>query len=136
MYLEDKFGSFPCELVINHEGSHFFCYYNLDFERFTIEEEGIDLSDKPFDAIPAPYYDDNPLLLWEIFWSSLDEKDYAYFRENYKGMQYTDEVGEFVENCYLSSKLYWAKKKLPMYLLENWERENQLDIDWACVPFA
>ena len=136
MYLEDKFGSFPCELVINHENAHFFCYYNLDLERFVIEEEGIDLSDKLCDAIPAPYYDDNPALLWKIFWSSLDEKDYAYFRENYKGMQYPDEVSEFVEGCYLSSKIFRENKKLPMYLLENWERETALEIDWYCVPFA
>lgn len=136
MYIEDKFGSFPCELVINHADSHLFCYYNLDLERFVISEDVIDLTEEPFDAVPAPYYDDNPILLWQIFWSSLDEKDYAYFRQNYKGTQDIDEVIEFVENCYLSSKLYWAKKKLPMYLLENWERENELEIDWFCVAFA
>ena len=67
----------------------------------------------------------------------LDEDDVKHIKDNYEG-SFDDHVTftDFLENSKVGGKLYWAKKKYPMYLLDSWERHHEFCIDWDCVTYG
>ena len=137
MTIEEKFNTVPCDLLINTETSPYVWRFEPDCSRFFLDKKSdIEENDDFFDFVETPYRESDPDLLWQIFWSLLDEDDVKYLKENYKG-SYDDHpaFAEFLDQNKLGSKLYWAKKKYPMYLLDSWERKHELYIDWDCVSY-
>lgn len=128
----------PVNYLINSYFNPIMHFYDSKNNEF-VSHEGYDrtsfmMKDTDHCLIELPFLESNIDFVKKIFYHSITIDDYCFIEEEFDPEN--ESLAEFAERTYLEEKYADAKEKAIPFIIENWVRKNDLDIDWSTVTFA
>lgn len=126
MNLDAKYNFFLGHSLFNFYDCSDITYYSPENEAFETHSYAFEDTQG---LIPVPYSDEHKGLTWRFFWESLDEEESELAR-SFSGPGFF----AFMRETGLDERFAEAEIRMKQQIIEEWEQEHMLSIDYDSVP--